>query len=65
MFLYGMRSFGLLAAVLLGGGVVLGFRTPEAFSVGAWFTGMALIVFAGWASVKWRREFVGSLAATN
>lgn len=65
VFLYGMRSFGLLAALLLGGGVALGLRTPEAFSVGAWFTGLALIVFAGWAMLAWRRESSRSLAPTS
>ncbi len=57
MFLYGMRSFGLLAAGLLGGGFYLGFRTPEAFAVGAWVTGIMLVAFGVWAWSAWAREF--------
>ncbi len=50
-FLYGMRMFVVLAGVLVGGGVWLGLRHVDAFSVGAWVTAGTLVAFAflgGW-----------------
>ena len=46
VFLYGMRMFAVLAAVLVAGGVVIAMYLPSAFSIGAWFTGAVLLVFA-------------------
>jgi hypothetical protein len=46
VFLYGMRLFGVLAAVLVSGGLLLGMRAPEPFSLGAWISGGVLLVFA-------------------
>lgn len=46
IFLYGMWQFGILAAVLVGGGIAIGLYLPEAFGLGAWFTAIALLVFA-------------------
>jgi hypothetical protein len=44
--LYGMRMFGLLAAVLVLAGFVLGVYGPSIFSLGGWLTSVVLIVFA-------------------
>jgi hypothetical protein len=46
MFLYGMREFGVLAALLIGGGVALGLYIPGAFSLGGWAAAAVLVVFA-------------------
>ena len=46
MFLYGMREFGVLAALLIAGGAVLGLYVPGAFSLGGWLSAAALVVFA-------------------
>jgi len=46
MFLYGMRAFAVLAAVLLGGGYALGTVVRGGFSLGGWVTGVALVLFA-------------------
>jgi hypothetical protein len=46
VFLYGMRMFAVLAALLVGGGTVIGLYFSAAFSVGAWYTGTILLVFA-------------------
>ena len=46
MFLYGMREFGLLAALLVGGGVALGLFIPGAFAVGGWVGALILVAFA-------------------
>jgi len=45
--IYGMRMFAALAALLVGGGVVIAMYWSSSFGVGAWFTGVALLVFAG------------------
>lgn len=45
--LYGMRMFAALSALLVGGGVVIAMYWSGSFSVGAWFTGATLLVFAG------------------
>jgi hypothetical protein len=46
VFLYGMRLFAFLAAILIGGGVCIAMFGASKFSTGAWFTGVILVVFA-------------------
>ncbi len=56
VFLYGMRMFAALAALLIGGGVVLAMYWPDGFSIGAWYTGAMLVLFAGVGGAIARRE---------
>ena len=53
-FLYGMRMFIPLSAVLAGGGVVIALYLPGSFSLGGWIGGVTLMIFAliGRASVQ-------------
>ena len=44
--LYGMGSYGFLAAALVGGGVVLAALKPALFALGGWIGGAVLIIFA-------------------
>jgi hypothetical protein len=44
--LYGMKMFGILAALLVIAGAGLGLYGPEVFSLGGWLAGVILIVFA-------------------
>ena len=46
IFLYGMWQFGVLAGLLVGGGALLGLYGPDVFALGAWITGVVLVVFA-------------------
>lgn len=46
VFLYGMRLFAVLAAVLVAGGVALASWSAAPSSAGGWLTGAALVVFA-------------------
>lgn len=46
IFLYGMREFGLLAALLVGGGIAIGLYLPDAFSLGGWVGAACLVAFA-------------------
>ena len=46
IFLYGMRQFGALAALLIAGGVAIGLCLPSVFCIGGWVTAMLLFVFA-------------------
>jgi hypothetical protein len=46
VFLYGMRMFAVLAALLVGGGTVIAMYFSASFSIGAWYTGTILLVFA-------------------
>jgi hypothetical protein len=46
VFLYGMRMFAVLAAFLLGGGIIIAMYLSSSFSIGAWYTGTILLVFA-------------------
>jgi hypothetical protein len=54
VFMYGMRMFWALGALLVGGGVLIAHQWPGSFSVGAWYTGVVLLVFAGigWATAR-------------
>jgi len=45
-FLYGMRMFSALGAVLIGSGVVIAMYVPGSFSLGGWVGGATLFVFA-------------------
>lgn len=45
-FLYGMRMFAVLAALLWGSGLTLGLWLEAPFAAGAWVTSAALFVFA-------------------
>jgi hypothetical protein len=45
-FLYGMRMFIPLCAVLVGGGVVIALYLAHSFSLGGWAGGVTLFVFA-------------------
>jgi hypothetical protein len=47
VFLYGMRMFAALAALIVGGGWVIAMYWASSFSVGAWYTGAILLLFAG------------------
>jgi len=46
IFLYGMWEFGMLAALLIGGGVAFGMMLPNSFIAGGWFTAVVLLLFA-------------------
>jgi len=46
VFLNGMRMFAVLAAFLLGGGTLIAMYFSASFSIGAWYTGTILLVFA-------------------
>ncbi len=45
-FLYGMRMFFGLTALLTGGGLMIAMYWPGSFSIGAWYTGLILLTFA-------------------
>jgi hypothetical protein len=49
--LYGMWEYGVLAALLIGGGVGLRYALPISFTPGGWLTGVVLLFFA---LVAWR-----------
>ena len=46
IFLYGMWQFGVLAALLIGSGLLIGMYLPSVFSLGGWLTALMLLVFA-------------------
>lgn len=54
--LYGMRLYAGLAAVLVLGGAGLGLYGPDAFALGGWLSGIALLAAGGLAAVLVRRE---------
>jgi hypothetical protein len=45
MFLYGMWEFAVLAAILIFGAVGIGMGFPHSFTLGGWFTAIALLLF--------------------
>ena len=59
VFLYGMRMFAVLAAALLGGGVIIALYRADSFSLGAWYTASVLLASAGVGRVLVRREATG------
>jgi hypothetical protein len=55
-FLYGMRMFIALSAILVGGGVGIALYAGWIFPVGAWLTGATLLLFAFLGASAVRRE---------
>jgi hypothetical protein len=62
VFLYGMRMFAVLSAVLIGGGMIIALRLSYSFGLGAWYTGVTLLVFAFIGRVLVQRECLKSAA---
>ena len=56
VFLYGMRMFAVMAALVLSGGLVIAMYGSSSFSVGAWYTGATLLAFAGIGGTIVRHE---------
>jgi hypothetical protein len=46
VFLYGMRIFAALCAILVSSGIAIALYLPHSFSLGAWVGGITLFVFA-------------------
>jgi hypothetical protein len=46
VFLYGMRTFAVLAAALIGCGYAIGLLAPDEVLLGGWVGGVVLLVFA-------------------
>jgi hypothetical protein len=56
-FLYGMRMFYGLGALLVGGGLMLAMYWSSSFSIGAWYAGVTLLTFAGLGRTLAEREY--------
>jgi hypothetical protein len=56
VFLYGMRMFIALCAILVSGGIVIALYLPQSFSLGAWVGGITLLVFAFLGRISVQRE---------
>ncbi len=57
VFLYGMRMFWMLGGILVGHGLLIAMYWSRTFSVGAWCTGVILLVFAGIGRAVAQREY--------
>ena len=62
VFLYGMRMFWALGGLLVGAGLLIAMYWSSSFSIGAWFTGVVLLVFAGFGKALAEREYRGQAA---
>jgi hypothetical protein len=63
VFLYGMRMFWVLGLLLVGAGLLIAMYWSGGFSVGAWYTGAVLLVFAAIGRSAARREHEGTISA--
>src|SRR5262249_33898430 len=54
VFLYGQRLFAVLCALMVGGGLMLGLYVRESFALGAWITGVLLVLFS--LVLRWTHE---------
>ncbi len=60
VFMYGMRMFVGLFALLVGSGWVIAVKFPESFSLGGWVGGLILFVFAWMGRAVVRAEARGN-----
>lgn len=65
VFLYGMRMFALLTILLVVGGLVIAQFWSSSFSVGAWYTAVTLLVFAGVGRAIAQRDVREAAALTH
>jgi len=56
VFLYGMRMFAGLCAVLVGGGTFLALHGPDSFAFPAWVTTLVLLTFSALGLARVSRE---------
>jgi len=56
IFLYGMRMFAALAAILVASGVIIAHYFPKSFTLGGWIGGLTLFVFAWLGRTTVRQE---------
>ncbi len=63
VFLYGMRMFWVLGTLLVGAGLLIAMYWSSIFSLGAWCTGVLLLVFAGIGRAVARRDGAENIAA--
>jgi hypothetical protein len=56
VFLYGMRMFIPLCAILVGSGVVIAYCFSGSFSIGGWICGLMLFVFAWIGRARFQAE---------
>ena len=56
VFMYGMRMFWALGFLLVGAGILIAMYWDGSFSIGAWFTGIVLLIFAVVGRMEARRE---------
>jgi hypothetical protein len=59
-FLYGMRSFAVLAGLLLIGGLMIGVYASSSFVLGGWLSAIVLLAFALWGLRVSARERTAS-----
>ena len=62
VFLYGMRMFAVIAALIAGGGLVIAMYMSSSFDIGAWYTGAILVLFAVVGRMIIQREARESVA---
>ncbi len=55
-FLYGMRMFFVLSALLTAGGIAIAMYWSTSFSIGAWYAGVVLLTFAAVGLAVAQRE---------
>jgi hypothetical protein len=56
MFLYGMKTFGVLASAMLVAGFAIGTQVPQQVVLGGWVGGGILLAFAGVLWMVFRKE---------
>jgi hypothetical protein len=57
VFLYGMRMFIVLSALLTSAGIIIAMYLSNSFGIGAWYTGLVLLVFAVVGRIITEREY--------
>ncbi len=62
VFLYGMRMFWVLGSLLVGAGLLIAMYWSNIFSLGAWYTGVVLLVFSAIGRAVAQRECVAEAA---
>lgn len=65
VFLYGMRTFAVLAAAMLGAGYALGFLAPDRVVLGGWVGGGILFAFAFVLLAAYKNGPAGRAGATS